>query len=55
MQFLLTIVQMSYIHYQVTILITNHHQVRILVLTEEFAEPCQTSKMEHFAKIINGL
>ena len=24
-------------------------------LAEAFSEPCQTSKMEHFAKIVNGL
>ena len=24
------------------------------LLTEMYSEPCQTSKMEHFAKLVNG-
>ena len=33
-----------------------HVQVRtsLELWTEAYSEPCQTSKMEHFAKIING-
>ena len=26
----------------------------LTVLTEGYSEPCQTSKMERFAKIVNG-
>ena len=27
----------------------------LIRLAEAYSEPCQTSKMEHFAKIVNGL
>ena len=27
---------------------------RVLLLTKAYTEPCQTSKMEYFAKILNG-
>ena len=38
-----------------TLLDSFDQNVHILtVLTEAYSEPCQTSKMERFAKIVNG-